>query len=541
MTVLERGLGRGTIGMVWDDAPYPMLTVDSAGIIEQANEAARLLLAGAAVGVPLARVAPAWLSQAHREVCAGRRVDQRAGQRARGPVGGPVFEAHPVHAGRDRVTWWLVDVDDHQRAVEELRAEREWTAFMVEASVELLSSLNMERCLEATARLAARRLADAALVVMPLAPRQYAIVYCDPRGEVSHERASVDPRTLPGLAEALQGFPPAPIRWVEPAEAPGWVLRDRGGEVGSVAVTALPGHGLAAGALVLLRRTPQAGFSDAETVFAPLFTAWAGAAISVARLYAEQAAIAETLMAELLPPTAPPLEGVELAARYRPAGDSERVGGDFYDVHPVGGSGRESLVVLGDVSGKGLEAAVLTGRIRNILRALVPLADDHHRVLELLNGALLTHGDPTSFVTLVLASISRRANQVVVRLTSAGHPPPLILRNDGRVEPVHAAGTLIGLVEHITSVTEPVLLEPGETCLLYSDGIVEARGGPLGDEFFGEERLCEQLRQCAGMPPEALADRVQMLACQWVGAGEHDDMAVVAITAPREPSHGAPP
>lgn len=523
--------------MVWEDAPYPMLTVDTAGIIEQANEAARLLLAGAAASVPLARVAPAWLSRAHHDVCAGRRVDQRA----RGPVGGPVFEAHPVHAGRDRVTWWLVDVDDHQQVVEELRAEREWTAFMVEASVELLSSLNLERCLEATARLAARRLADAALVVMPLDPRRYAIVSCDPRGEVSREHASVDPRTLPGLVEALQGFPPAPTRWVEPAEAPGWVLRDLGGEVGSVAVTALPGHGLATGALVLLRRTPRAGFSDAEKVFAPLFTAWAGAAISVARLYAEQAAIAETLMAELLPPTAPPLEGVELAARYRPAGDSERVGGDFYDVHPVGGSGRESLVVLGDVSGKGLEAAVLTGRIRNILRALVPLADDHHRVLELLNGALLANGDPTSFVTLVLASIERRARQLVVRLTSAGHPPPLILRNDGRVEPVHAVGTLIGLMEHITSVTESVLLEPGETCLLYSDGIVEARGGPLGDEFFGEERLCEQLRQCAGMPPEALADRVQMLACQWVGAGEHDDMAVVAITAPREPSHRAPP
>ncbi|MFI6740854.1 PP2C family protein-serine/threonine phosphatase [Nonomuraea sp. NPDC050451] len=519
--------------MVWEDAPYPMLTVDTAGIVEQANKAARLLLVGSVIGVPLERVAPAWLSRAHREVGAGLHVDQRA----RGPVGGSVFEAHPVHADRDRVTWWLVDVDDDQRAVEELRAEREWTAFMVEASVELQSSLNLERCLEATARLAARRLADAALVVTQLAPRQYAIVHCGPRGEVSRERTSIDPRAVPGLAEALQGFPPAPTRWIEPAEAPSWVLREQGGEVGSVAVTALPGHGLPAGALVLLRRTPQAGFSDGEKVFVPLFTAWAGAAISVARLYAEQAAIAETLMAELLPPVAPPLEGIELAARYRPAGDSERVGGDFYDVHPVGGSGRESLVVLGDVSGKGLDAAVLTGKIRNILRALVPLADDHHRVLELLNGVLLTHGDPTSFVTLVLASIERREQQVVLRLTSAGHPPPLILRNDGRVEPVHAVGTLIGLVEDITSVTESVLLEPGETCLLYSDGIVEARGGPLGDEFFGEDRLCEQLRQCAGMPPEALADRVQMLACQWVGGGEHDDMAVVAITAPREPSH----
>ncbi|GAA3223055.1 hypothetical protein GCM10020216_035710 [Nonomuraea helvata] len=320
--------------MVWEDAPYPMLAINAAGIIEQANEAARLLLVGAAAGVPLARVAPAWLSQAHREVCVGLSADQGADQRtdrgrgdreaARGPVGRSVFEAHPVHADGDRVTWWLVDADDHQRAVEELHAERAWTAFMVEASVELLSSLNLERCLEATARLAARRFADAALVVMPLGPRQHAIVVCDPRGEVVRESASIDTRTVPGLTEALQGFPPTPTRWIEPAEAPDWVLRGRGGEgggeVGSVAVTALPGHGLPAGALVLLRRTRQAGFSDDEQVFAPLFTAWAGAAISVARLYSEQAAITETLMAGLLPPAAPPLEGVELAARYRPRG-----------------------------------------------------------------------------------------------------------------------------------------------------------------------------------------------------------------------------
>lgn len=176
---------------------------------------------------------------------------------------------------------------------------------------------------------------------------------------------------------------------------------------------------------------------------------------------------------------------------------------------------------------------MLTGRIRNTLRALLPLADDHHRVLELLNGVLVTDGDPTRYVTLVLASFQQRGSRVALRLTSAGHPAPLIMRNDGRVEAVPAVGTLIGALDEITSVTDSVVLEPGETCLLYSDGIIEARGGPLGHEFFGEERLSLQLTQCAGMPPEALAERVQMLASEWVGDGEHDDMAVVAISAPR--------
>ncbi|MEO3797505.1 PP2C family protein-serine/threonine phosphatase [Nonomuraea sp. B10E15] len=426
-----------------------------------------------------------------------------------------------------------------RRTAEALHAERQWTTYMVEASGELLSSLNLDRCLETTARLAARRLADAALVVLPMPRRRFVIVRCDARGRVARESAAIDPRAVPGLDEALQGFPPVPARWIDPADAPGWVLSDGSGDIGSVALASLPGRGLPAGALVLLRREREAGFSDNEAVFARLLTAWAGAAISVARLYAEQEAITETLMAELLPPPPPRLEGAEVAARYRPAGAGERIGGDFYDVHPVAGAGGESLVVLGDVSGKGLEAAVLTGRIRNTLRALSALADDHHRVLELLNDVLIADGVPTRFVTLVLASFRRRGTRVELRLTSAGHPPPLILHNDGRVETVTTVGTLIGLLEHITSATASVELEPGETCLLYSDGIIEARGGPLGDEFFGDERLCEQLAQCAGMPPEALAERVEMLASEWVGGGEHDDMAVVAITACRDVPPGA--
>lgn len=441
-----------------------------------------------------------------------------------------------MQAAADRIVWWLVDVTERQHEVDSLR---EWATFLAEASSELLPSLNLDRCLEVTACLAARRLADVALVVLPRPGRRYAIARCARGGQAVREDAAIDPGTFPGLAEALQGFPPVPPRWSTPEEIPGWALRDGPGEVGSVAVTALPGHGLPAGALVLLRGSPD-GFSGDERMFVRLFALWAGSAIAVARLYVEQSIITETLMAELLPPPTPILDGVELAARYRPAGPSEHVGGDFYDVYPAAGSGRESLVVLGDVAGKGLEAAVLTGRIRNTLRALLPLADDHQRVLELLNGVLLSDSDPTRYVTLVLASFQHRGPRVAMRLTSAGHPAPLIMRTDGRVEAVPAVGTLIGVLDEITSVTDSVVLEPGETCLLYSDGIIEARGGPLGHEFFGEERLCEQLGQCAGMPPEALAERVQMLASQWVGDGEHDDMAVVAISAPREQEEGRP-
>jgi serine phosphatase RsbU (regulator of sigma subunit) len=237
-------------------------------------------------------------------------------------------------------------------------------------------------------------------------------------------------------------------------------------------------------------------------------------------------------MRDLLPPTLSSVHGVEYAGGYRAAKDHERVGGDFYDVHPGADPFRDTLVVLGDVAGKGLEAAVPTGKIRNTLRALLPLTDDHQRVLNLLNGALLS-SHHTRFATLVLASVRRRGSRAQMRLTSAGHLPPLIVRVDGTVEVVPTRGTLVGALPAVTAHTVHTLLAPGETCLLYTDGITEARGGPLGDEFFGEHRLHRALSECAGLPAEAVVERVQMLAAQWLGAGRHDDMAAVAISVPR--------
>jgi serine phosphatase RsbU (regulator of sigma subunit) len=159
------------------------------------------------------------------------------------------------------------------------------------------------------------------------------------------------------------------------------------------------------------------------------------------------------------------------------------------------------------------------------------MAADHQRMLSLLNGALLTTGS-SRFATLVLASATRTGDRVRLRLTCAGHPPPLIVRSDGGVEEAATRGCLIGVFDDVDATTARVELAPGETCVLYTDGITEARGGPLGDAMFGEERLMDALAGCAGMPAEAVVERVQMLAARWAGSRDHDDMAVVAITAP---------
>ncbi|MFF4646432.1 PP2C family protein-serine/threonine phosphatase [Streptomyces sp. NPDC001389] len=511
-----------------------MLVADADALVVHANEAAGLVFPDARPGSPMADTVPGWLVAAHAR-CTTPLPAQRPPADAgivQGRVGDRSYEAHPTPRDDGTVVWWLVDDTDHRLAREALRTERRRTEFLVRSSNLLLSSLNLGRCMDVTAQMAADHLADAALVIAPMQGRRLPVVSCVRGGSPSVSRAAVDPGDVPGLAEALQGFPPVPSRWLDPSAAPAWLVPDGLGALGSIVITPLPGHGVPAGALVLLRGDGAGAFTEGEEVFARLFAARAGAAMSAARLYAEQASITDTLMRALLPPSLHQVSGVEYAGGYRPSKDHERVGGDFYDVHPATDEGAPSFVVLGDVCGKGLEAAVMTGKIRNTLHALLPMADDHHRMLSLLNTSLL-NSENARFATMVLASAARDGNTVRLRLTSAGHPAPLILRSDGRVEEAPTKGTLVGALPEITTQTARVTLSPGDTCVLYTDGISEARGGPMGGVMFGEERLRRALSQCAAMPAEAVVEHVQMLTSQWVGSGRHDDMAVVVISAPR--------
>ncbi|MEK8174802.1 PP2C family protein-serine/threonine phosphatase [Streptomyces sp. M19] len=164
--------------------------------------------------------------------------------------------------------------------------------------------------------------------------------------------------------------------------------------------------------------------------------------------------------------------------------------------------------------------------------ALRSVESDHDELLRLLNRVVCQDEDGR-FVTLVLASVAPADDgTATLRLTSAGHPPPLILRADGRVEVSSTRGSLIGVMPEATALTHSTVLRPGETCLLYSDGITEARGSGPDGELFGDERLAALLSGCVGMPPEAVVERVEMLTAQWLGGQEHDDIAMVAISIP---------
>ncbi|SDK43938.1 PP2C family protein-serine/threonine phosphatase [Streptomyces indicus] len=596
----------------------PSIVVDTGGAVVSVSDGAGALLPGAHPGARFADVVPPWLARAHDErVALG---EDAYPQPARGLIGEHGVDAFPGRTRRGALLWWLVDDGEARSLRTRLDSERARSRLLQQVSSELLASLNVDRCMEVTARLAAEHLADAVAIVGVGSGRSRPVTWCVTGGDAVREKVAVDPEEMPGLPEALLGFPPVPSRWIDPRRVPSWIVpADFAGsvaELGSVVVVPLPGHGLPAGAVVLLRRSRESAFTEAEEDFARLFAARAGAALSAARIYAEQTHIAGVLMRDLLPPELARVQGIDFSGRYRAATAGERIGGDFYDVHPaqvedgrpgeaagsgpgsgsgppagpgrVAGSGQsagagqsagqvsaavtgqmsgpgqapgagqtqgprqpsgagqtagagqagpgqstgETFAVLGDVAGKGLEAAVLTGKIRNTVEALLPFSADHERLLTLLNTALLS-SHHTRFATLALVSARREGRVVRLRVTSAGHPAPLIVRGDGTVEAADTRGTLIGALPEIKVRTAAVELAPGETCLLYTDGITEARGGPLGDQMFGERRLRQTLAECAGLPADAVTERVQMLASQWAGERRHDDMALLAITAPR--------
>ncbi|MFP8903001.1 SpoIIE family protein phosphatase [Streptomyces atacamensis] len=548
---------RAPAGPAVESAPAPLVAVDRRGRVSLVNAAARVLLPGLVPGVPLDDgVAPGWLVSAvrggHREQDAGAvgtgeatgTAGTATAAAAHGPLRGRAFTAYSAPLPDGHTAWWLSDVTGREDAERSLRSERESTAFLARASARLQASLNPRRCVVATARLAADHLADAAVVVRLSRDRRPEVTRAVSDGRLEEETPSAAVEEMPGLAEALAGFPPVSFRSVDPGRVPAWLLPSGFGRPASLTVVPLPGSGGIAGAMVLLRRAgsgsagpgedadPGEDTGSGEDAVTRIFAARAGAAISAAALYAEQVATVAVLQRELLPPALPHPEGVELAGAYRPAQSAQSVGGDFYDVHPADGPGRDTDIVLGDVAGKGPEAAVLTGKIRNTLTALRLVESDHVRLLDLLNRALLS-GPQDRFVTLVLASFGTpdpATGRVALRLTSAGHPPPLLLRLDGTVEAARTSGTLIGVLPEASATTCSTVLLPGETCLLYSDGVTEARGGPYG-EMFGEERLAEALASCAGLHARAVVERVGMLTSEWLAGREHDDIALVAVTA----------
>ncbi len=233
----------------------------------------------------------------------------------------------------------------------------------------------------------------------------------------------------------------------------------------------------------------------------------------------ETDALARSLQASLLPPRLPHVPGIDIVARYAPAGSGAEVVGDFYDVFEMG---RDCWgIAIGDVCGKGVEAAKVTALARHTIRAVALTETRPDRVLALLNRAMLTGDLPESlFLSAQFAALTPGN----LSLCSAGHPPPLLRRASGEVEEVAVSGTLLGLVEDPKLSVTDIPLGPGDALVLHTDGVTEARGA----DVFGTEGLIAVL---ASAPPgaEAIADRIESAVRAHSGPTLADDMAVLVI------------
>jgi sigma-B regulation protein RsbU (phosphoserine phosphatase) len=251
----------------------------------------------------------------------------------------------------------------------------------------------------------------------------------------------------------------------------------------------------------------------------------------LARERAEQAmararALALALQRTLIPPSPPSVPGLDIAAAYRPAGDGTEVGGDFYDVFQVGP--RDWAVVIGDVCGKGVEAAVLTSLARHTIRGACIATDDPSEALTILNQVLLRERD-SRFLTAALLRLSHADRGWEIRFSTGGHPLPLRLRPGAGAEPLGEPGALVGVFDEPHYRTQRTVLAPGESLLLFTDGVTEGRGK---DGFFGDARLAlAALHHCG--TASTLVDGVLADLLDFQAHAPRDDIAILAIRAAR--------
>ena len=242
---------------------------------------------------------------------------------------------------------------------------------------------------------------------------------------------------------------------------------------------------------------------------------------------ARATALARTLQSTFLPPELLSVPGLELGGGYRPSGDGSEVGGDFYDAFEIDDS--TWGVVLGDVCGKGAEAAVVTALARYTVRAEARRTASPSDVLLRLHDVLV-RDHPDRFLTAVFLRVRRAAagaggGGFEVTMAAGGHPLPVRIRRSG-VDVVGVAGSILGMLDEASVSDATVALSPGEALVLFTDGITEAR---QEGELFGDDRLARLLGDAGGVDAAALADELVTTAVEFQDGATRDDIAVLVL------------
>ena len=432
----------------------------------------------------------------------------------------------------------VIDVTARRGAERALRRSHDEHRFLAEAGSLLAGSLDLNATLESIADLAVPAMADwcaVDLVDEQGRARNVALAHADP--------AEIElARRLPYFSPGGRRDSAPPVARViatgrhelhsdagpellgqaarDPAEREAW----RALGVTSALIVPMVARGRTIGAISFVTSRSGPTVDDGDVVFAERVAGHCALAVDNARLFGERTEAARELQESLLPPEIPDVPGFEVAARYQPAGMGSDVGGDFYDVFPVGPD--SWLLAIGDVQGKGPRAAAVTGLARYTIRAAAIRGADTGGVMNALNEALLREEVGQRFLTLVYATLDLTGSVPRLLVANAGHPLPLVLRADGRVEGLGDHGLLLGVAPDLRLAETPLDLAPGDMLVLYTDGVIEARAADGGQ--FGEQGLADLLATCAGYDAAQVAGRV--LAAATAESGQtRDDVAVLAV------------
>ncbi len=283
------------------------------------------------------------------------------------------------------------------------------------------------------------------------------------------------------------------------------------------------------GVLTLARQPAEGRFSVADLSLAEELGEHLGVAIRVDRMFRHRSAVAEALQGSLLPASLPEVPGLDLSAAYVPASEGLEVSGDFYDVFPVQDGW---AITVGDVCGKGQEAAAMTAAARHAIRVIAHWNPNPVDVLAKVNEVILAGDYEDRFVTAKLAYLRWDGDHVRVELASSGHPGPAVVRPDGRVDVLSGGGLPLGLFPDAEPERETLELGEDDLLFFYSNGVTEARSPDM--QYF-EDRLADELAGTAGQSAAETARMVQDLVTRFTQDDLRDDMTILVAKVTSAP------
>ncbi|MET8657929.1 PP2C family protein-serine/threonine phosphatase [Streptomyces sp. NBUL23] len=412
-------------------------------------------------------------------------------------------------------------------------------ALLAEASLQMDSSLDIEDTLRRVARIAVPAVADGCLVhlLRKDGPEFVAATHVAVQQQRALEEAGRDDPWLAALlaqrddgdqalflsGAALEGSP-----FAGPGPAGG------GRHPTVVSVSTLHARGRVVGSITFVYQRPENRLPD--SAFLDSLATRAALAIDNALLYELRRHAVLSLQEHLLPSRLPAAAGWDLSASYEVGDPMLDVGGDFYDAVPrPDGS---IALLIGDVCGRGAEAAALTGLARHTLRTLLEEGTDPGTALSRLNRALRQEG-ASRFLTAVVVTMAPRADGTVLLTTcSAGHPRPLVLRADGSIGEVVSGGLLLGILDDVSYESHEDFLAPGDTLVLFTDGLTESREA---DGTCFESVLPGRLSALRGSDAAQVAESLARQARAFRASGQDDIALLVARWNGIMPSDGLLP